>query len=254
MALHALRTRVGLAVTPIHARSDRRSADLRAAGAKNGYVIEVKCREEDRERARARRARLSLGEVVGESEGLARKNAVSGIIADAAEQLAADATDADVRVLWLHLEGFSAERDYHQFRNTLYGSTHIIDIDQDAKWECLYFRDSDFFRYRQQLDGAVILQMQSVDTRLAEATVYCLANDLSPRYKSFIESELFRAFPVGAFDPREAERVGEALIVRGNVDRRDAEAVLAYLRGATGRARLINMDLSIWTASIAVGR
>jgi hypothetical protein len=238
----------GAVVTPIPRTSERTpDFDVSLGGA--AYIVEVKTREEDEERAEAREETLKRGEVHGDSDALKRKNTISGIIAWGVDQLRSYGPAEAFRVLWIHCGGQFGERYKHQFFNALYGTTRLYDLDdQDYRVDALYFRESDFFRYRDALDGAVITMEVGQECQL-----FCLANDHSAKYQAFRTSPLLLAFPDGFYDPVAREAAGDALIVRGAVDRRNEDAVNAHLYKLTGR-RVYNMDFTHTTATIAVPR
>lgn len=238
----------GALVVPIPRTTDRTpDFDVEFCGAR--YIVEVKAREEDEGRVQARQDTLARGEVHGESQELKRKNAISRIIDDGVEQLATVADSNVHRILWVHCGPPNGEAHKHQFFNAFYGATRLYDIDDtNYKVDGLYFRDSDFFRYRAVLAGAVIT-MQIGD----ECQLFCLCNDHSPGYEAFRQSPIAKAFPVGLYDPLQQEAAGEALVMRGTFDRRRADVVSAHLYQITGR-RIYSMDFSMASAIIAVSR
>jgi len=241
----------GAVVTPIPRRSNQTpDFDVQFAGAH--YIFEVKTREEDQERAAERHATMARGEVHGDHAELKRRNTISGIIEDGVNQLKVHGPPEAFRVLWVHCCNPWGERYKHQFFNAFYGSTRLYDLDDnDFKVDALYFRDSDFFRYRANLDGAVIvMELPGTD----EGQLFCLANDNSAKYQAFRTSPLPQAFPVGFYDPLAQEAAGEAVVIRGAFDRRNDNAVMAYLNKLTGRVKLFNMDFNHTSASIAVPR
>ncbi len=154
------------------------------------------------------------------------------------------------RVLWIHCGGSFSERYKHQFFNAFYGSTRLYDIDDtEYKVDGLYFSDSDFLRYRSTLDGAVI----TTEVGAHESQLFCLCNDRSPNYEAFRVSPLPLAFPVGLYDPMAQEAAGDAVVIRGNFDRRKPDAVLSHLHQLTGR-KIYNMDFTHASATITAPR
>ena len=212
------------------------------------YIVEVKTKEEDETSIGERRQTLQRGEVYGESAELKRKNTISGIIKWGVEQLANYGSSETFRVLWIHCGGFHSERFKHQFFTAFCGSTRLRDL-EDSKFQVngLYFRDSDFFRDRSVLDGAVITMELHEECKL-----FCLANDHSAKYEAFRASPLAKAFPAGFYDPLAEEAAGDAIVIRGNIDRRQPHVVQAHLSQSTGRAKLYNTDFNIATATVAV--
>ena len=105
----------------------------------------------------ARNAALAAGQVHGATIPLTHNNRISGIVRKAAGQLSSTGIDVQhhLKILWFTGVDFNGEAKHYQFMSTLYGSTRIFELDQRQLRECYFFRNSDFFRYREQLDGAV---------------------------------------------------------------------------------------------------
>lgn len=239
----------GAAVTPV-ARGCMQTPDFDVQFGGAHYIVEVKTREEDLARADARHATLLRGEVHGDSDSLGRKNTISSIIESGVDQLQAYGPMAAFRVVWVHCSAPFGERYKEQFFNAFYGSTRLYDLDdRNYKVDGIYFRDSDFFRFRATLDGAVI----TMEVGEGVVQLFVLANDHSAKYEAFRVSPLPEAFPVGFYDPVAQEAAGDAVVIRGAFDRRNASAVLAHIHQLTGR-RIYNIDFSHTSATIAVPR
>lgn len=88
------------------------------------------------------------------------------------------------------------------------------------KKTCYYFDHSEFYRFRDSLDGAIV-------SSLDEGKL-CL-NTLSARYESLRKSGLARSVGNGLCDPVSLTADGSAWIVDGAIDRLDENAVLRYL-------------------------
>lgn len=241
---------VGATVTPIEELPDVRTPDFFVTLGGTDYIIEVKTREEEDERAQARHDALERGEVAEDSDGLKRKNTISGIIDWGVEQLAGYGDASALRVLWINCVGPFSDRYKLQFFNALYGSVRLYDMDDsDFKVDCLYYRDSDFFRHRAWLDAAFVAMETGDGTQ-----GFVLLNDLSPNFERMRSSPLARAFPAGLCDPLIEEVSGETVIVRGPMDRRDANAVMGHLQKHTGRARLYVMDFGHMSVMVGMPR
>lgn len=109
--------------------------------------------------------------------------------------------------------------------------------------ECFFFHNAAFFRYGDALDGAVVSDRES--TRL-------WINPHSPRADGLKISELASDF-VAAFDPRDRERVGRALIADCEIDRRDTDAVKRYLQEEYGTGPLDHIHVGRFTVLFAGG-
>ncbi len=130
---------------------------------------------------------------------------------------------------------------------TLYGSTRIFELDHSVMKQCYFFRNGDFFRFKEHLDGAVaaFINGNSVTVKL------CL-NPYSPNWEALRDSPYARHFKHGLIDPVADERAGEAYIADTDIDRRDEAAVLKYLETKYGLQRVMNMDMSLASAAVQV--
>jgi hypothetical protein len=103
----------------------------------------------------------------------------------------------------------------------LYGSVYLQSIERYGV--CYFFHDSDFFRYREVLDAAIVS---------TELKGRILINPLSPRYSQMMNSSLLRHFKeASVVDPIRLEKEGHAFLVDSDIDRANDEAILQYLRG-----------------------
>jgi hypothetical protein len=122
--------------------------------------------------------------------------------------------------VWLLSTGHLAEPRLDQFEATLYGSTYLHTTERYGN--CYFFYDSDFFKYCDVLDAAIISTASK--GRL-------LLNPLSPRYVRMKDSSLIKHFTEGSIiDPIELEDEGKAFLVDSDVNRADEQAVLQYLK------------------------
>lgn len=214
-------------------------------------LVEEKAKLENPESQQEREEALRSGSVHGTTTPLVQNNRLSGIVRKARKQLSSTAAqrEHDARIMWFTGFGFDAEAKHYQFMATLYGSTKIIELDKPGLRECYYFRNADFFRYREEMDGAVaaFLTGDSVIMKL------CL-NTYSPRYTVLKSSPFAEQFLNGLIDPLDEEASGNAYIADTDIDRRDAGAVLHYIQVKYGLSRAMNMDLNMATATVAVPR
>jgi len=212
------------------------------------YLIEVKDKFPDRKKLRRRKEVLLKGEVYDEHESTGYRNAVSAMIREAADQLAAFADQrVDFRIIWLHARGRHPDVQMSQFRATLYGARDIVDLGDVVGTctarPCLYFGFAEFFNLRDVLDGAFV----STD----QMGLFCL-NQLSPRYAALKTSALCRAFEPGVYDPLLKEREGEAYVADCEMSRRDKTAILKYVQGKYHRSKLIDIEMGRYSAEALV--
>lgn len=211
------------------------------------YLIELKAKEENPVREKERTAVLDRGEIAEDEETVGRKNVIAGLVSDAAAQLRQFSSEpVDYRMVWLLGWGRLRKLYFKQFESALYGTTSIVDIGPGGgSRDAYYFGLSDFFRYRDVLDGAITWY---------DDNGKFLINDLSPRYPQICSSPLAEAMATGRIDPREKERQGKAYYVDGDVDRRNEAAVLLYLQKKYNRPRLTNTQGYYYAADMSVTR
>lgn len=180
---------------------------------------------------------------------LRHNNRISGIVRKAKDQLSSTGAeiDHDLRIMWFTGMGYHAEARHFQLISTLYGSTRVFELDKAEMRPCYFFRNSDFFRYREQIDGAVASYLVG-----DVLTMKLCLNPHSPRWEQLRDSPFARHFKVGLVDPVADEAAGYAYIVDGDVDRSDEFGVLNYLETKYGLTRLQFMDYHMASASIAM--
>jgi hypothetical protein len=214
-------------------------------------LVEEKAKLENPALQKEREEALRSGRAHGMTTSLSHSNRLSGIVRKARKQLSSTAArlDHDARIVWFTGIGFDAEAKHYQFMSTLYGSTKIFEIDNPRLRECYYFRNADFYRYREELDGAVaaFLFGDSVTIKL------CL-NTYSPRYLAIKSSPFAAQFQNGLIDPLAEEASGDAYIADTDIDRKDTGAVLQYLQNKYGLSRAMNMDMNLATATVVMPR
>lgn len=234
----------GFSVQEIERRENRKSADLLATR-RQTFLIELKNRGNDLEQIQNERKRLLRGETVPHVDTAGYKNRVSGIIRHGVKQLKAHGDiPHDFRLLWLHSSGRHTNVKMLQFEGTLYGTTNITDLDGDQYHRpCYYFYDSEFFRYRGDLDGAILSTQDQAR--------FCL-NTLSPRIAGLRESFMAQHFVGEIIDPDTQENAHEAYIAYTNLNRTKPEQILNYLRKKYGQAKLINIDMGYHSVAISV--
>ena len=131
-------------------------------------------------------------------------------------------------------------------KSTLYGTTSIVNLDSvEGAYPCYFFRNSDFFRYKNVLDAAIVSTTKSHKL--------CL-NPLSCRCESLKNTELCARFGTAVRDPINEETAAKAYIVDSQVDSKDEEVVLTYIRKKYGKPKLMNIDLGYVSATVAVAK
>ncbi len=234
---------LGFMVTLLEEEEVRRTPDLLATKKGQRFLIEVKAKGDDLGALLERQRMLAEGDLVIHGARWAPKNTISGIARDGAFQLSDHPPEErDFSLLWLHAEGSDPQSQFEQFAFTLYGKTHVYSVlNPQFNYECYFFYDSVFYRWRDILDGAIL--STPTEAQLCSNT-YC------PRYSSFQNSELVKAFDQAVIDPIKLERAGHAIVADCDIDRKDHDKVKQYLAAKYAEKYLDHMHVG----RISLGR
>ena len=229
---------------PESSRTGEKTPDFKVRDRAVEYILELKTRRDDPEREVARTRTLTCGELFEEHMPLVRRNTIAGIIRDACQQLENHEDRTPFRVVWLAATDSAQDAKMRQFEAALYGLTQMFDWDGDSFHRpCYFFRNSEFFRHRLVLDAAIVSSLSTAKL--------CL-NPFSSRASAFRSTEMVARFGTAVRDPLTEEAAGEAYFVDCDLDRKDEEAVMAYLRTKYGRPKLCNIDLGYHAATVSV--
>ncbi|MBP7370729.1 MAG: hypothetical protein KA902_04750 [Arenimonas sp.] len=232
------------------ATSKKQESDWFATLSGFRLLIEEKTKLEDPSLTTERDKQLKTNSVFSSTTPLSPNNRISGIIKKAASQLTSTGADLahDARIVWFTSTGFDAEAKYYQTINTLYGTTKVFVPGAGLPMrECYFFHHSAFYRFRDELDGAIIgfINGQTVTIRL------CL-NPYAKRWKALRDSPFANNLQSAPVDPIAEEASGEALLVDSDIDRNQHSAVLEFIRQKYNNERLFNMDMNMASAIVAV--
>ena len=227
------------------AESDEESPDFLIFDDTSSYVLELKTKFPSEAEIEERKELLDAGEIHNIHELIIRKNRLSGIIKKATTQLRGYEEKDILRIVWLLATGHIAEPRLHQLEATLYGLTTLVDWSNQRACNCYFFYNSDFFRYRDVLDAAIVS---------TESEVKLLLNPLSPRYAQIKNSSLPNHLGKAVVDPIEIEKEGKAFFVDSDVDRSDKEAVLRYLREKYKSDNILIITMNFMSGTIATPR
>ena len=193
--------------------AETKTPDVRCADGELEYLIEIKEKSLDGERA----ADLVTTSGYARREPLSRANEISGVIQTATKQLETVAERDAIRLMWFYPKPPHDELLYQKLRYRVYGISLVYirlpDGSSEGR-ECYYADHSDFFTQRAKLDGVVINDLRIL-----------LLNDHSPRYDRLRLSKLSALVEDGIEDPPQAEEDGKAFYLRSEVNRADVEEV-----------------------------
>jgi hypothetical protein len=230
--------------------SRKEESDFLAIFEENKVLIEEKTKFEDTQRLKERQDVLENGEIHVSDMPIIRDNRLSGLVKKAASQLNSSSEQKhDFRLIWFTSTGRDAEAKSLQFVATLYGTTNIVEMNnlQYSKI-CYFFRNSDFYRYSQIIDGAIVAYLISE----TDVSVKLCLNPLSPRYNALQSSSVVLKFGSAIEDPVDMEKRGVAFILDGDIDRNDESALFSFLQKKYNTLPLMNIDIGCHTASILV--
>ncbi|MCB1566203.1 MAG: hypothetical protein R3F12_01745 [Lysobacteraceae bacterium] len=212
---------LGICASRLPERADLKTADLEAFLGDERYLIEVKQRERTTNYVDDV-ANLDPGEVTEMvPERVGNRGNFSRTVRDGVEQLAQSIeSDADFRLLWLDAGDEDPDLDSRQFEAALCGLVYLYSPDSSHLLECYFFDESEFFRCRTNLDGAVI--SEGNEWRL-------ILNPYSPRYSSLRDGDLVAKLGEAAWDPFKLESIGKLLVADCEIDRRNSADVLDYV-------------------------
>ena len=225
---------LGFEVEPVEEGATK-SPDLFAMKEGELFLIEVKAKHDEARREEKMKNAFEQGSLFEEDLPMGRCNRLLGIVQHGVRQLGAHANDDPLRLLWFVVRGPRAKVYASQVRATLLGSTRVFDL-QDTSWqrECFFFYHSDFYRWRRELDGAVIAGAKSGQL---------LVNPFSPRADRLRCSPLAVTFGVGVLDLVALEEEGDACLVDSDVDRSDEAAVQQFVQQKYGRPMLQSIEI-----------
>lgn len=225
------------------AETDEESPDFLMFDDTSSYVLELKTKFPSEAEIEERKNLLVAGEIHNVHELIIRKNRLSKIIKKAKNQLGNYKGKEILRMVWLLATGHLAEPRMLQFEATLYGLAPLVSNERTG--DCYFFYNSDFFRYRDVLDAAIVS---------TESEAKLLLNPLSPRYAQIKSSSLTKYLGKAVVDPIELEKNGKAFFVDSDLDRGDKEAVLRYLREKYKSDDIVNLTMNYLSETISIPR
>lgn len=198
------------------------------------FIVELKTKLDDPIILSNRTDTLLKGKVFLESNTAGRKNTISKIIKGAVAQLDSYREEVDFRLIWLLSSDSNQATKFEQFQSSLYGKVDIVNHEEDSLFAkpCYYFTNSDFFNYKESLDGAIVSTIQGGKL---------LLNDHSSRMYRLKNSMLYKKMYPAVVDPVVEEQNNEAYIITTDIDRSDEKKVLNYVKNKYNQKKLQNI-------------
>lgn len=211
------------------------------------FLVELKEKYDSPEFTQNRAQVLEKGDHFEHVEIMRRNNSISKRITQSYEQLRAQKNryQADFCLIFLFAAGHYQSNQFGQFISTLYGSKFLVPIGPGAGTgkPCYYLGNSDFYRFRDVLDGAIL----STERQLK----FCV-NILSENYAQLIASSLGRCFKDGTVDPRQREKDGIAYILDSSVNRESEEEIESYFREKYGIEKYTTFSQQVFSVEARV--
>jgi hypothetical protein len=226
---------------------ESQTPDYLASDERDKYIIEVKEKADNEAAVEARTEALSNQELFEFSQYLTPRSVTEGVVRSGRRQINAYTEDKNsFRIVWVHCVGLSYEATREQIIAGIYGSTAVADWGSEDAFAgtCYYMNESQFFRYRNDLD-AVVITCENSEFKI------CL-NNHSPRYSALKRSLFLSNMEAGVCDPPEEDLRGEAFLVEGPIDRSDRGAVMAYLKEKYNTEKLMVMPMRYVSVHAAV--
>jgi len=208
-------------------------------------LIELKTKLDDSNLLKKQEEVYRQSKIFEHIDVLERKNSISGRTKKAYKQLSKQKKvyNADFCFVSFLIRGQCLSNQYEQILSTLFGSKNIVlmgdDFDNGIK-KCYYYSNSDFFNYKDILDGAFII--------INNSYTLCI-NTHSVNYKELKKSEFLKLFNERVLDPLEQEVNGKAYILDSAIPRDDKNALNEYLCKKYGLKKIVPFDCSSFTFS-----
>ncbi|WP_291319352.1 hypothetical protein [Desulfonatronospira sp.] len=221
-----LLARWGVHVAPVPTAQGIRTPDLRGRGGPDLYAFELKQRDSDRVLNAIPATHDPNVPQALPPFAVSRDKAVQSLVRECVRQLRGEA-EMTFRIGWVHCEGFDSDTDQVQLQNSFLGTEYLLDRGTGGRaYACHFFRESDFWRYRNELDGAIVSRQVAHD----QVNVSVLLNPYSLRADRLRTGTLLASVERAALVDvvaEEAERI--CLIADCAIDRRDPGRVLDYV-------------------------
>jgi hypothetical protein len=230
--------------------SDKEESDWFVRFGELRVLIEEKTKFDDPAYLSARDKILETGEIFESAHSLAPNNRISAIAKKSASQLRSTGADVshDVKLMWFTARGATASARFHQVNSTLYGLTNVFELGKSEMRRCYFFYDSTFFRFKNDLDGAVIGCLRGTEIELK----LCM-NPYSARSRLLKSSPLINYLKNAVEDPLADEENGFCYIADTDIDRKYPDQVLDYIAKKYDLKMAQYINLSSISGTIRMG-
>ena len=214
----------------------------------DNYIIEQKTKDISEEALEKMRAKMDEKGVISEAIPMERQTRYSRRIKDSVEQLQACKKEG-FKISWFHNVGIEASNHKDNFKYALYGIQILSDFTPSGTArECFFFNQSDFYRYRDVIDAAIV----AVDNgETAELEMYL--NPLSKNYKTIKDSALCKIFiDKGVMvDPLMLDEQGDIFYADEKAGN-NSDEIIENMKKKYGCKQLVSIPMQIITARMIV--
>lgn len=213
---------LGFQIVDIPEHPTENRPDLRATKLGLSMLVEVKTRTEDSD-LRKKMEAVRLGSTESILTSLDKHNSLSSDIEKANRQLKQCAVANEFRLLWFRADNWLfVHNALKQIGATLLGIRMVSGKrgGQKTVLPCVYAGYADFYRCT-EIDGALIE---------VEGALTLLPNQFSPRKVAFSRSPIAQVIAPAIFDVQQGEREGSFYVVDSDVNRKNENDILAFLR------------------------
>lgn len=235
---------IGLTAHDIPEKDDCETPDFDVNGENSRYTIELKIKSDDLEEIKRDLEVLSRGEILSKSTPVGPKNRLYGIVKKGVKQMEEhDQENKTYHVLWIHSTGRDPNLLNMRFHATLFGTQSLFSAEVEPLMKCYYFDESAFYTHRNSLDGVILTYNEQLQL--------CV-NTLSPRVNEFRQSDLYKNLSKALCDPDILQKEEGVLIADCDIDRKEKNDIVKYLRDKYHIDHLQTIDLAQHSGMISV--
>lgn len=211
---------LGLELEIVEIVTDQKTPDFSTMHAGKKYLLELKSSFESEDAVYAKKVAYKQDGIYCKQEVIQPTVKNSNNFSNAHKQLEnrKGSESADFCLYILNLTNTDGSFQEQTVFANLLGEANILT--DKGIYPCLYYHESDFYKRKSLIDGAIIINRGS--------TPILVINDYSYNYELFRASSFAKLF-TAVFDPPEIERTSETISIRGNVNRKDRAALRLYL-------------------------
>ncbi len=204
-----------------------RMADFHASFGSQRYLIEVKEKESSLEFQSFVAEANSKG-VSSRGRMIERRNGLSSIIRNAADQLRQTPVAADFRIIWMSCLHDDVNFQFAELEHTLYGlallSVHESSGTVLGTAHCFYYHFNEMFA-SPDVDAVVLAGIRGGKL--------CV-NSFGRQLESFRNSQLYKLFEQSMWDPHLMEASKQAFMIDQDINRRAPKAQWQFLKDKYG--------------------